>query len=97
MVKRPAYPNHVGTIGGTIRMGHGPWMHCDNRESLHRARIDLEAIAGRYCVELSVAEFVNRSVCSECGARWPNISISLEPVSSRGAKSGYSSRIEKKP
>ena len=21
MAKRPAYPNHVGTIGGTIRMG----------------------------------------------------------------------------
>ena len=64
---------------------------------LHRARIDLEAIAERYGAELSVAEFVNRSVCSECGARWPNIAISLEPVSSRGAKSGYSSRIEKKP
>ena len=25
MAKRPAYPNHVGMIGGTIRMGHGPW------------------------------------------------------------------------
>jgi hypothetical protein len=43
----------------------------------------------RYGVELSVAEFVNRSVCSECGARWPKISISLEPVSTRGAKTGY--------
>jgi len=60
------------------------------RTRLHRACIDLEAIAERYGVELSVAEFVNRSVCSECGARWPNISISFEPVSQRGAKSGYS-------
>jgi hypothetical protein len=45
----------------------------------------------------SLAEFVNRSVCSEYCARWPDISISLEPVSTRGAKSGYSSRIERKP
>jgi hypothetical protein len=65
-------------------------MHCDNRECLHRAWVDLEAIAERYGEELSVAEFVNRSVCSECGTRWPNISISLKPVSTRGAQSGYS-------
>jgi len=38
----------------------------------------------------------NRSICSECGARWPYISISLEPVSTGGAKAGYSARIEMK-
>jgi hypothetical protein len=64
-------------------MGHGLWVHCENRECLHRARINLEAIAEHYGVELTVAEFVNRSVCSECGARWPDISISHEPVSQR--------------
>ena len=42
-----------------------------------------------HAAELSVAEFVNGSVCSECGTRWPNISISLEPVSTGGAKIGY--------
>jgi hypothetical protein len=89
MARRPAYPNHVGPIGGTIRMGHGLWVHCENREFLHRARVDLEAIAERFGAKLSVAEFVNRSVCSECGARWPNISISLEPGGTRGAKMGY--------
>jgi hypothetical protein len=72
------------------------FLWCENRECLHRARIDLEAIAERYGVELSVAEFVNRSVCSECGARWPNISISLEPVSTRGARIDYSQTVEKK-
>ena len=52
----------------------------------------LDEVAGRgrgRGHELIDAEFVNRSVCSECGARWPNISISLEPVSTRGAKMGY--------
>ena len=90
MGKRPAYTNHTGTIGGTIRMGHGLSVHCDNRECLHLARIELDAIAERYGVKLSVAEFVNRSVCSECGARWPHISISLEPASTRTAKAGFS-------
>jgi len=52
MAKRPAYPNHVGTVGGTIRMGHALWVHCENRDCLHRARIDPEAIAERYGVEL---------------------------------------------
>ena len=70
------------------------FLWCENRECLHRARIDLEAIAERYGVELSVAEFVNRSVCSECGARWPNISISLEPGGARGAKMGYRTGVD---
>jgi len=80
-------------LAGTIRMGHGLWVHCENRECLHRARIDLEAIAAHYGAELSVAEFINRSVCSECGTRWPNISISLEPGGTRGAKMGYTGNI----
>jgi hypothetical protein len=71
MARRPAYPNHVGTIGGTIRMGHGLWVHCENRECLHRAHIDFEAIAERYGAELSVAEFVNRSVCRRAARAGP--------------------------
>jgi hypothetical protein len=90
MAKRPAYPNHVGTIAGTIRGGHGMWIHCNNQNCLHRTRVDLEAIAERYGEGLAVAEFVARSVCSECGARWPNISISLEPINTRSIGAGHS-------
>ena len=68
--------------------------HCENRECLNRASVDLEAIAERYGAELSVVEFVNRSVCSECGTRWPNISISLEPGGARGAKMGYRTGVD---
>ena len=56
--------------------------------------LNLEATAERYGAELPVAAFVNRSVCSECGTRWPNISISLEPGGTRGAKLGYSAGRE---
>jgi hypothetical protein len=96
MAKRPAYPNHAGTIGEKIRMGHGLWVHCENRECLHRVRVDLEAIAERYGAEFPVAEFVNTSVCSECGTRWSHIAISLEPVRTGGAKMGYSVGTEQK-
>jgi hypothetical protein len=84
MAKRAPHPAHVGTIGGTIRMGHGFWVHCGNPQCRHRARVDMEAIAKRFGESLAVAEFVSRSVCSECGARWPDISITIEPVSTRG-------------
>jgi hypothetical protein len=93
MAKRPAYPPQVGTIGGMIRMNHGLWMHCDNRECLHRANLDLESIAARYGEEMAVAELVARSVCSECGARWPNISITVDPHGARMA-SGYRPGME---
>jgi hypothetical protein len=28
-------------------------------------------------------------LCSECGARWPDISITIEPVSTREIQPGY--------
>jgi hypothetical protein len=59
-------------------------------------RAEVFQIAERYGAKLSVAEFVNRSICSECGARWPNISITLEPGGTRGTKMGYTPEIEKK-
>jgi hypothetical protein len=63
----------LGVIADLLGDSNAPslrlWVHGDNRECLHRARIDLEAIAERYGAELSVAGFVNKSVCWVCGAR----------------------------
>jgi hypothetical protein len=66
MTTRPTY---IGTIGGTIRTGHGLHLYCLNRECHHRATLDMEAITARYGADLAVAEFMARAVCSECGAR----------------------------
>ena len=66
-----AQPPHVGTIGDKIRIGHGIWINCLNQECLHRAKVDLAALADRYGVDLPVADLVKRAVCSDCGSRWP--------------------------
>jgi hypothetical protein len=77
MARSPSRPPHVGTLESTIRMGYGLWVHCDNRECHHRVKLDLEDLASRLVPELPLADLVARSVCSECGARWPRISISI--------------------
>jgi len=41
------------------------------------ATLDLEDMAARFGADLPVAELVARAVCSECGARWPRISITI--------------------
>jgi hypothetical protein len=55
-------PPHVGTIGEKIRIGHGIWINCMNQECLHRAKVDLAALAERYGADLPVAELVARRV-----------------------------------
>jgi hypothetical protein len=70
-------PPHVGTIGDKIRIGHGIWINCLNQECLRRAKVDLAALAERHGADLPVAELVKRAVCSECGSRWPRLSITV--------------------
>jgi len=70
-------PPHVGTIGDKIRIGHGIWINCLNQECLHRAKVDLAALAEPHGADLPVAELVKRAVCSECGSRWPRLSITV--------------------
>jgi hypothetical protein len=67
-------PPHVGTIGDKIRIGHG---NCLDQECLHRAKMDLAALAERHGADLPVAELAKRAVCSECGSRWPRLSITV--------------------
>ena len=70
-------PPHVGTIGDKIRIGHGIWINCLNQECLHRAKVDLAALAERYGADLPVAELMKRAVCGECRSRWPRLSITV--------------------
>jgi hypothetical protein len=81
LTRRPnPYPPHVGTIGGKIRIGHGLTLYCENRDCRHRATLELPAISKRYGEELSVAAFMARAVCSECGARWPNLDMKVHVI-----------------
>jgi len=83
MAQPPQKPPHVGTIGENIRQGHGVYIYCENPRCLHGAPVDLLAIRGRYGDDFSVADFMARSVCSQCGGRWPNISIRVSPEGNR--------------
>jgi hypothetical protein len=65
-------PRHVGTIGEKMRIGHGIWINCLNQECLHRAEVDLAALAERYGADLPLAGLVKSAVC---GSRWPRLSI----------------------
>ena len=47
------------------------------RNAFHRAEVDLVALVERYGADLPVAELVKRAVCSECGSRWPRLSIAM--------------------
>jgi hypothetical protein len=46
-----------------------------------RARLDLEKLRASLGEEYAVADLVARSVCSECGSRWPQLSLTVSPVS----------------
>ena len=79
MAQSPQKLPYVGTIGEKIRHGHGVYIYCENPRCLHGAPVDLLAIRERYGDYFPVADFVVRSVCSQCGGRWPNISIRVSP------------------
>jgi hypothetical protein len=39
--------------------------------------VNLATLADRYGADLPVTELVGRAVCSECGSRWPRLSITV--------------------
>ena len=54
-------------------------IYCENHRCLNGAPVDLRALCARYGDDFPVADFVARSVCSQCGARWPNVTIKVSP------------------
>jgi len=75
-------PPHVGTIGSSLRVGHGIAINCENRDCRHRATLDLNKLRASLGEGYAIADLVARSVCSECGSRWPQLSLTVSPVSS---------------
>jgi len=64
---------HVGTIADKLRLGHGVTINCGNPDCRHRATMDLAKLPA----EMTVASLVARAICSECGTRWPRLSITI--------------------
>ena len=78
--KPPRWPDHVGTIGQVIRDRQRMEIYCVRRSCLHHAPVDLEAIRHEYGDGYPVRGFVARSRCTKCGARFPDIGITVTPA-----------------
>jgi hypothetical protein len=72
---------YVGTIGSTARVGHSITMDCGNRNCRHRATLDLGRLRASLGDEYPIASLVLRSVCSGCGSRWPQLLLTVNPIS----------------
>jgi hypothetical protein len=77
---RPPSP-HVGTLDSTIRVRHSLTINCGSWDCRHRATVDLEALSARFGEVYPAARLVERAVCSECDARWPDLSLTVSPAS----------------
>jgi len=71
MAAKRRRPPQVGTIGSTIAAGLRMTIYCDVGECHHNQTLDLEALARELGRDYRIADFVARSRCSKCGARWP--------------------------
>ena len=79
--KRRPKPPHVGTLGE--HRGHRMtlWVYCLKPGCYHNARADLDTLCARYGDDTTVSDFVAMSRCTKCGARWPEIGITVTPQS----------------
>ena len=67
----------VGTFADLILYGHELTVNCDVCQ--HRAAVSVPALAARLGDKYRVQAFIERALCSKCGARWPNLSVTVIP------------------
>ena len=72
----------VGTFADLMRYGHELTVNCEACQ--HRARVSVPALAERLGERYRVQAFIERSVCSKCGARWPKLSVTMRPERATG-------------
>jgi hypothetical protein len=83
MTKRPL---QVGTIGDTIAARLHMTLYCDAMGCHHSQAVDLEALSRELGADYPVADFVARSRCSKCGAKWPQLSVRVGPIHTGGSR-----------
>lgn len=85
-VTKPKRPPQVGTFGGLIAQKLRLTIYCDVRECHHSQTLDLEALSHELGPDYRVADFVARSRCSKCGAKWPQLSVRVGPIHTGGLR-----------
>jgi hypothetical protein len=79
-------PPQVGTIGDTIAARLHMTLYCDAMGCRHSQPVDLEALRDQFGPDYGVADFVARSRCSKCGAKWPQLSVRVGPIHTGGMR-----------
>ncbi len=79
-------PRLVGTLADLILLGHELTVNYES--CLHRAGVTVRALAAPLGEHYRVQAFIERAVCSKCGARWPNLSVTVIPARATGYQSG---------
>ncbi len=72
----------VGTVGDLIRERRTIWLDCAKRH--HSAEMDPTAVAAAHGSDLAVQRFLERTRCTKCGARYPEVDLKVPPVSRGG-------------
>jgi len=85
----PRRPPHVGTIGEVIRHRDEVEIYCLRHGCHHHAPVDLKVLRAEYGDDYTVSGFIARSCCSKCGARYPEIGITVTPIANRRHRMGY--------
>ena len=76
----------VGTFADLILYNHELTVNCDACQ--HRAAVSVPALADRLGRNYRVQAFIERAVCSKCGARWPKLSVTVVPVKTADYRRG---------
>ena len=76
----------VGTFAHLIFYNHELTVNCDACQC--RAPVSVPGLAARLGEQYRVQAFIERAVCSKCGARWPKLSVTVVPVKTAGYRSG---------
>jgi hypothetical protein len=61
-----------------IRYGHELTLNCEACQ--HRAAVSVPALVERLGERYRVQAFIERAVCSKCGARWPKLNVTVTPA-----------------
>ena len=59
---------------------------CDAIGCRNNADVDLEALRDQFGGDYRIADFVARSRCSKCGARWPQLSVRVSLIHTGGMR-----------
>jgi len=61
-------------------------IYCDAIGGRHDHTLDFDAMSRELGPGYRVADFVARSRCSKCGAKWPQLSVRVSPIQTGGMR-----------